>query len=105
MPRVFTSGTAELSPSARAWKSAVMRRRLCREEPTKPTAAIGVEMAQQVRGVIAAKKGAPVTGQTVVGPDPGPGEALLRVQACGVCRTDLHCENRGINDDFPFLLG
>jgi alcohol dehydrogenase, propanol-preferring len=23
-------------------------------------------------------------------PDPGPGEVLVRVQACGVCRTDLH---------------
>ena len=38
-------------------------------------------------------------------PDPGPGEALVRVQACGVCHTDLHYREGGINDDFPFLLG
>jgi S-(hydroxymethyl)mycothiol dehydrogenase len=62
-------------------------------------------MTQQVRGVIARKKGAPVTIETVVVPDPGPGEALVRVQACGVCRTDLHYREGGINDDFPFLLG
>jgi S-(hydroxymethyl)mycothiol dehydrogenase len=62
-------------------------------------------MAQEVRGVIAAKKGAPVTIETVVVPDPGPGEALVRVQACGVCHTDLHYREGGINDDFPFLLG
>ncbi len=23
-------------------------------------------------------------------PDPGPGEVLVKVSACGVCRTDLH---------------
>src|SRR3954464_5611888 len=62
-------------------------------------------MAHQVRGVIAAKRGAPVTVDTVLVPDPGPGEALVRVQACGVCHTDLHYREGGINDDFPFLLG
>src|SRR5436853_1196929 len=65
----------------------------------------GGEMAQEVRGVIAAKKGAPVEVVTVTVPDPGPGEALVRVQACGVCHTDLHYREGGINDDFPFLLG
>ena len=38
-------------------------------------------------------------------PDPGPGEALVQVQACGVCHTDLHYREGGINDEFPFLLG
>ena len=38
-------------------------------------------------------------------PDPGPGEALVTVQACGVCHTDLHYREGGINDEFPFLLG
>ncbi len=58
-----------------------------------------------VRGVIARAKGAPVTVETIVVPDPGPGEALVRVQACGVCHTDLHYREGAINDDFPFLLG
>ena len=62
-------------------------------------------MAQQVRGVIAMGKGRPVSIETIVVPDPGPGEALVRVQACGVCHTDLHYREGGINDDFPFLLG
>ncbi|GAA2746627.1 MULTISPECIES: S-(hydroxymethyl)mycothiol dehydrogenase [Kitasatospora] len=62
-------------------------------------------MAQQVRGVIARSKGAPVEMVTVVVPDPGPGEAVVKVQACGVCHTDLHYREGGINDDFPFLLG
>jgi S-(hydroxymethyl)mycothiol dehydrogenase len=43
--------------------------------------------------------------ETIRVPDPGPGEALVAVQACGVCHTDLHYREGGINDDFPFLLG
>ncbi|MCO6009895.1 S-(hydroxymethyl)mycothiol dehydrogenase [Actinoallomurus purpureus] len=62
-------------------------------------------MAQEVRGVIARAKGAPVETTTILVPDPGPGEAVVKVQACGVCHTDLHYREGGINDDFPFLLG
>jgi S-(hydroxymethyl)mycothiol dehydrogenase len=59
----------------------------------------------KVRGVVARSVGAPVELVTVDVPDPGPGEALVQVQACGVCHTDLHYREGGINDDFPFLLG
>ena len=62
-------------------------------------------MGHQVRGVIARSEGAPVELVTVLVPDPGPGEALVRVQACGVCHTDLHYREGAINDQFPFLLG
>jgi S-(hydroxymethyl)mycothiol dehydrogenase len=60
---------------------------------------------QQVRGVVARSKGAPVTVETINVPDPGPGEAVVKIQACGVCHTDLHYREGGINDEFPFLLG
>src|SRR6478672_2387358 len=60
---------------------------------------------QQVKAVIARAKGAPVELVDVVVPDPGPGEAVVKVQACGVCHTDLHYREGGINDEFPFLLG
>jgi S-(hydroxymethyl)mycothiol dehydrogenase len=62
-------------------------------------------MAQEVRGVVARAKGEPVKVHTIVIPDPGPGEAVVRIQACGVCHTDLHYREGGIGDDFPFLLG
>ncbi|MBA3250323.1 MAG: S-(hydroxymethyl)mycothiol dehydrogenase [Geodermatophilaceae bacterium] len=62
-------------------------------------------MAHEVRAVVAREKGQPVSVETILVPDPGPGEALVRVQACGVCHTDLHYREGGINDDFPFLLG
>ena len=62
-------------------------------------------MSHEVRAVVARSKGAPVSVETILVPDPGPGEALVRVQACGVCHTDLHYREGAIGDDFPFLLG
>lgn len=62
-------------------------------------------MPHVVTGVIARAKGAPVEIVEVIVPDPGPGEALVRIEACGVCHTDLHYREGGINDEFPFLLG
>ena len=62
-------------------------------------------MPYEVRGVIARGKGEPVTIEQVLVPDPGPGEAVVTVQACGVCHTDLHYREGGIGDDFPYLLG
>jgi len=59
----------------------------------------------EVKGVVARSKGAPVGIETILVPDPGPGEALVAIKACGVCHTDLHYREGGINDDFPFLLG
>ncbi|MGW0894025.1 S-(hydroxymethyl)mycothiol dehydrogenase [Saccharopolyspora sp. NPDC002578] len=59
----------------------------------------------EVRAVVATGKGAPVEVVDIRVPDPGPGEAVVRVQACGVCHTDLHYREGGINDDYPFLLG
>src|SRR3954451_15551542 len=60
---------------------------------------------QQVQAVVAKGKGLPVEVVRINVPDPGPGEAVVQVQACGVCHTDLHYREGGINDDFPFLLG
>jgi len=62
-------------------------------------------MTQTVRGVISRKKGEPVEVVDVVIPDPGPGEVVVDVIACGVCHTDLTYREGGINDEFPFLLG
>jgi S-(hydroxymethyl)mycothiol dehydrogenase len=62
-------------------------------------------MSTRVNAVIARSKAAPVETVTILVPDPGPGEAVVRVQACGVCHTDLHYREGGITDDYPFLLG
>ena len=62
-------------------------------------------MPSTVKAVVARAKGAPVEVVDIVVPDPGPGEAVVNVQSCGVCHTDLHYREGGISDDFPFLLG
>ncbi len=62
-------------------------------------------MVQKVQGVISRAKDAPVEVVTVLVPDPGPGEAVVKIQACGVCHTDLHYKTGGIGDDYPYLLG
>ncbi|MFQ6325719.1 S-(hydroxymethyl)mycothiol dehydrogenase [Nocardia sp. CWNU-33] len=62
-------------------------------------------MSETVRGVIARSKGAPVEIVDVVIPDPGPHDVIVRIQSCGVCHTDLHYREGGINDEYPFLLG
>ena len=62
-------------------------------------------MTISVPGVVARGKGEPVEMTTVLVPEPGPGEALVAVQACGVCHTDLHYQQGGIGEDFPYLLG
>ncbi|MGW0162902.1 S-(hydroxymethyl)mycothiol dehydrogenase [Mycobacterium sp. NPDC003323] len=62
-------------------------------------------MSQTVRGVISRSKGQPVELVDIVIPDPGPGEVVVAIQACGVCHTDLTYREGGINDDYPFLLG
>ncbi len=70
----------------------------------RPTGHDG-RMTHEVRGVVAPAKGAKVEVTTILVPDPGPGEALVRVQACGVCHTDLHYREGGIGNDYPYLLG
>ena len=62
-------------------------------------------MTQTVKGVVAMAKDAEVEVADIVVPDPGPGEAVVAIKACGVCHTDLHYREGGINDEFPFLLG
>ena len=62
-------------------------------------------MVHKVQAVVVKEKNAPVSLETILVPDPGPGEALVDILTCGVCHTDLHYQQGGINDDYPFLLG
>lgn len=62
-------------------------------------------MSQTVRGVVSRKKGEPVELVSIVIPEPGPGEVVVDLLACGVCHTDLTYRDGGINDSYPFLLG
>ncbi|WP_024355344.1 S-(hydroxymethyl)mycothiol dehydrogenase [Leucobacter chironomi] len=62
-------------------------------------------MVYRVQGVVVREKYAPATIETVIVPDPGPGEVVVDVLSCGVCHTDYHYQQGGIGDEFPYLLG
>jgi S-(hydroxymethyl)mycothiol dehydrogenase len=58
------------------------------------------------RGVVLADAGAKPVVEEITVEAPGPGEVLVRVEACGVCHTDLHViETGGWGMRFPILLG
>ncbi|TFI42502.1 S-(hydroxymethyl)mycothiol dehydrogenase [Rhodococcus sp. 1R11] len=62
-------------------------------------------MSTTCKGVIARSKDAEVELVDIVIPDPGPHDVIVKIQACGVCHTDLTYRDGGINNEFPFLLG
>ncbi|WP_312182335.1 S-(hydroxymethyl)mycothiol dehydrogenase [Arthrobacter sp.] len=62
-------------------------------------------MVHKVQAAVVKEKNGPVTLETILVPEPGPGEALVDILTCGVCHTDLHYKQGGISDDYPFLLG
>ena len=43
-----------------------------------------------MRAMVLDAPGTPLRAADLPVPEPGPGDVLLRVRACGVCRTDLH---------------
>src|SRR3712207_8136986 len=58
------------------------------------------------RGAIAREPGQPGQVEEFTIDPPGPGEALVRIIASGVCHTDLSAKNGVFGTDyFPFLLG
>jgi len=59
----------------------------------------------QAQGVIARKAGEQAQVEDFVVDDPGPGEVRVRIEASGVCHTDLLYQQGDAGDNFPFLLG
>ena len=62
-------------------------------------------MPHKVQAVVVRAMNGPLSLETILVPDPGPGEALVDILTCGVCHTDLHYQKGGISDNYPFLLG
>jgi alcohol dehydrogenase, propanol-preferring len=59
-----------------------------------------------VRAVVLEQQGQPLKSVTLPDPVPGAGQLLLQVQACGVCRTDLHLRDAEIEaGKLPVVLG
>jgi propanol-preferring alcohol dehydrogenase len=59
-----------------------------------------------MRAMVLERPGEPLVAATIPVPEPGPGAVLLRVHACGVCRTDLHVLDGELPDPkLPLVLG
>jgi propanol-preferring alcohol dehydrogenase len=59
-----------------------------------------------MRAVVLEQQGQPLKPVDLPDPVPGPGQLLLEVQACGVCRTDLHLRDAEIEaGKLPVVLG
>jgi propanol-preferring alcohol dehydrogenase len=59
-----------------------------------------------VRAIVLDRPGAPLVERELPEPEPGPGEVLVAVGACGVCRTDLHVRDGELpHPKLPLVLG
>ncbi len=63
-------------------------------------------MADTMRAMVLDQPNQPLVERELPIPEPGPGELLVRVRCCGVCRTDLHvCDGELTNPRLPLILG
>ena len=59
-----------------------------------------------MRAMVLTKPGEPLSLEELSEPEPGPGQIRVRVEACGVCRTDLHVADGELPDPkLPLVLG
>jgi propanol-preferring alcohol dehydrogenase len=59
-----------------------------------------------MRAIVLERQSEPLRPTTLPDPQPGPDQLLLRVQACAVCRTDLHLRDHEIEATrLPVVLG
>ncbi len=59
-----------------------------------------------MRAMLLERQGEPLREAEIATPEPGPGQLLLRVLACGVCRTDLHVFDGDLSEPkLPLVLG
>ncbi len=63
-------------------------------------------MSMTMRAMVLDAAGKPLSLREVARPEPGPGQVLVRVHACGVCRTDLHVVDGELTDPkLPIIPG
>jgi propanol-preferring alcohol dehydrogenase len=64
-------------------------------------------MARKMKAAVVKKFGAPLVIEEVPVPTPGPGQVLVKVEACGVCHTDLHAADGDwpVKPKLPFVPG
>ena len=65
-----------------------------------------MEVPEKMKAMVLETPGEPLRAMQVPVPQPGPEQMLIRVRACGVCRTDLHIVDRKLQSPkLPLILG
>ena len=65
-----------------------------------------MRIPETMKAMVLEEQGRPLERKEVSVPRPGPGQLLLRVRACGVCRTDLHIVDGELEEPkLPLILG
>ncbi|MBN2149449.1 MAG: zinc-dependent alcohol dehydrogenase family protein [Anaerolineales bacterium] len=65
-----------------------------------------MDIPDTMRAMVLEAAGRPLVLKEVPVPHPGPGQALIRVGACGICRTDLHIIDGELDQPkLPLILG
>ena len=59
----------------------------------------------RTRAVVSRRKNDPVQVETIVLEPPGSHEVLVRMQASGICHSDMHYRDGALGDGYPFILG
>jgi propanol-preferring alcohol dehydrogenase len=64
-------------------------------------------MTSKMKAAVVHTFGAPLEIEEVPVPEPGPGQVLVKIAACGVCHTDLHAANGDwpVRPKLPFIPG
>lgn len=65
-----------------------------------------MDIPKTMKAMVLEEQGQPLQHQEVPVPEPGPDQVLLRIHACGVCRTDLHIVDGDLTEPkLPLILG
>ncbi len=65
-----------------------------------------MQLPETMRAMVLEAPGKPLVCREIPLPKPGPGQVLIRVHACGVCRTDLHVVDGELqNPKLPIIPG
>jgi propanol-preferring alcohol dehydrogenase len=65
-----------------------------------------MKIPKTMKAMVLEEQGQPLQHQEVPVPEPGPDQVLLRIHACGVCRTDLHIVDGDLTEPkLPLILG
>ncbi|MGB2875305.1 MAG: zinc-dependent alcohol dehydrogenase family protein [Gaiellaceae bacterium] len=63
-------------------------------------------MSSSMQAMVLREAGKPLQLEELALPEPGPGQVRLRVEACGVCRTDLHVVDGDLSEPkLPLVIG